>query len=157
MSESVKGLESLLKKLNKLGGNAEEVLYRSLQKQGEMVKGEAKMLCPIDTGDLRKSINKKAKKSDGKLEIKIYTNSDHAAYVEFGTGKVGERTNRNDKVNVSYKQDKWLANIPDVGPRWTEGQPAQPYLYPALKNNESKIIDNIKEDVKKAIREVARR
>ena len=73
-----------------------------------------------------------------------------------GTGKVGERTNKNTDLNVSYKQDKWKVNIPDVGVRWIEGQPAQPYLYPALKNNEDKIIDNIKEDLKKAIREVSK-
>ena len=82
---------------------------------------------------------------------------EHAPYVEFGTGKVGERTNTNTNVNVSYKQDKWKVNIPDVGVRWIEGQPAQPFLYPALKNNEDKILKNIKEDVKQAIREVAKK
>lgn len=151
------GIETLLKRLNSLGGNVEETLYKSIQKQGELVKGEAKMLCPVDTGDLRKSIYKKTKRAKGKITGVVYTNSDHAAYVEFGTGKVGERTNKNTNVNVSYKQDKWKANIPDVGVRWTEGQPAQPYLYPALKNNEDKILKNIKEDVKQAIREVAKK
>lgn len=154
---SVKGIETLLKKLNKLGGNVEETLYKSIQKQGELVKGEAKLLCPVDTGDLRKSIYKKTKREKGKIVATVSTNSDHAAYVEFGTGKVGERTNKNTKVNVSYKQDKWLANIPDVGLRWIEGQAAQPYLYPALKNNEEKILENIKADIKQAIREVAKK
>lgn len=157
MSKSVVGLDSLLKKLNKLGGNVEETLYKSIQKQGEFVKGEAKLLCPVDTGDLRQSIKKQTKRYKGKIVSKIYTNSDHATYVEFGTGKVGEMTNKNTKVNVSYKQDKWLANIPDVGPRWVEGQPAQPYLYPALKNNEEKIIESIKEDIKEAIKEVSKK
>lgn len=154
---SVKGIDKLLKKLDKLGGNTEEVLFKSLQKQGELVKGEAKTLCPVDTGDLRDSIRRSTKRYRGKIVAKVYTNSDHAAYVEFGTGKAGERTNKNNNVNVSYKQDKWLANIPDVGPRWIEGQPAQPYLYPALKNNEDKVLENVKEDLKKAIREVAKR
>lgn len=157
MGKSVVGLDSLLKKLDKLGGNVEETLFNSMQNQGELVKGEAKMLCPVDTGDLRKSIYKKTKRAKGKIISTIYTNSDHAAYVEFGTGRVGERTNKNTNVSINYKQDKWLANIPDVGPRWIEGQPAQPYLYPALKNNEEKIIENIKEDVRKAIREVAKK
>ena len=157
MGKGVVGLNSLLKKLSKLGGNVEEVLYESMQKQGELVKGDAKDLCPVDTGDLRSSIKRETKRYKGKIVARIHTNSDHAAYVEFGTGKVGERTNKNTKVNVSYKQDKWLANIPDVGPRWIEGQSAQPYLYPALKNNEERIIENIKEDVSKAIREVAKK
>lgn len=157
MGKSVVGLDSILKKLNKLGGNVEEVLYKSMQKQGELVKGDAKELCPVDTGDLRQSIKRQNKRYKGKIVSKIYTNSEYAAYVEFGTGKVGERTNTNTKVNVSYKQDKWLVNIPDVGPRWIEGQPSQPYLYPALKNNEEEIIDNIKEDIREAIREVSKK
>ncbi|AYE35692.1 HK97-gp10 family putative phage morphogenesis protein [Clostridium septicum] len=157
MSRSVVGLDNLLKKLNKLGGNVEETLYKSMQRQGELVKGDAKDLCPVDTGDLRQSIKSETKNYKNKITTRVYTNSDHAAYVEFGTGKVGERTNKNNKVNVSYKQDKWLANIPDVGVRWVEGQPAQPYLYPALKNNEKIVVENIKEDVKKEIERILRR
>ena len=154
MGKSIVGLESLLRKLNKLGGNIDEVLTQSIGQQTKLVQGDAKDLCPVDLGDLRNSIKGNVKKYKGRIVGVVSTNSDHAAYVEFGTGKVGERTNKNTKVSVSYKQDKWLVNIPDVGPRWIEGQPAQPYLYPALKNNEERIIENIKEDVRKAIREV---
>lgn len=157
MNKNVVGLESLLNKLNKLGGNVEETLYNSIAKQTKFIQGEAKELCPVDTGDLRNSIKANTIKNKNEIVGTVSTNSDHAAFVEFGTGKVGERTNTNTKVNVSYKQDKWLANIPDVGPRWIEGQPAQPYLYPALKNNEDKILENIKDDIKKAIKEVAKK
>ncbi|MGL5086172.1 MAG: HK97-gp10 family putative phage morphogenesis protein [Clostridium sp.] len=151
----VKGLESLLKKLSKLGGDVEEVMFKSMQKQSEIVKGEAKLLCPVDSGDLRQSIYSKVKRTDGKVIGVIYTNSDHAAYVEFGTGKVGESTNKNTEVSVSYKQEKWLVNIPGIGVRFTAGQPAQPYMYPALRNNREKIIENIKDDLRAAIRKVA--
>ena len=154
---SIIGVETLLKRLNSLGGNVEETLYNSMVKQTKFVQGEAKELCPVDTGDLRESIKDNTRKYKNKIVGSIYTNSDHAAYVEFGTGKVGERTNTNTKVNVSYKQEKWKVNIPDVGVRWIEGQPAQPYLYPALKNNEEKILENIKADVKQAIKEVAKK
>lgn len=157
MNKNVVGLESLLNKLNKLGGNVEETLYNSISKQTKFIQGEAKELCPVDTGNLRNSIKANTIKNKNEIVGTVSTNSDHAAFVEFGTGKVGERTNTNTKVNVSYKQDKWLANIPDVGPRWIEGQPAQPYFYPALKNNEDKILENIKDDIKKAIKEVAKK
>lgn len=159
MSKGVVGLDSLLKKLDKLGGNIEEVLYKSMQKQGELVKGDAKELCPVgDTGGLRQSIHKQSKRYKGKIVSEVYTNNEYAAYVEFGTGRKGETTPAVDKYpgELHYKQDKWKVNIPDVGVRWIEGQPAQPYLYPALKNNEEKVIENIKEDVKKAIKEVAK-
>lgn len=157
MNKNVVGLESLLNKLNKLGGNVEETLYNSISKQTKFIQGEAKELCPVDTGDLRNSIKANTIKNKNEIVGKVHTNMRHSLYVEFGTGKVGEKTNTNTKVNVSYKQDKWLANIPDVGPRWIEGQPAQPYLYPALKNNEDKILENIKDDIKKAIKEVAKK
>ena len=160
MGKSVVGLDSLLKKLDKLGGNVDEVLYKSMQQQGELVKGDAKDLCPIgDTGDLRQSIHRQTKRYKGKIVSKVYTNNEYAGYVEFGTGKKGETTPAVDKYPgpLSYKQDKWKVNIPDVGVRWIEGQPAQPYLYPALKNNEEKVIENIKEDVKKAIKELAKK
>lgn len=159
MSKSVVGLDSLLKKLDKLGGNVDEVLYKSMQQQGELVKGDAKDLCLVDLGDLRNSIKSRTSKEKGRVISEISTNNDHAAYVEFGTGKKGETTPAVDKYPgpLSYKQDKWKVNIPDVGVRWIEGQPAQPYLYPALKNNEEKVIENIKEDVKKAIKEVAKK
>lgn len=159
MAKSVVGLESLLKKLDKLGGNIEETLKLSMQKQGELVKGDAKDLAPVDIGDLRQSINRKTTISKGNITSTIYTNSDHAAYVEFGTGTVGQNTQVANKYPgpLAYKQDKWKVNIPGVGPRWIAGQPAQPYLYPALKNNEGRIIENIKDDVKKAIRSVAKK
>lgn len=75
----VQGLDSLLKKLSKLGGDVEEVMFKSMQKQSEIVKGEAKLLCPVDSGDLRQSIYSKVKRTDGKVIGVIYTNSDHAA------------------------------------------------------------------------------
>lgn len=141
---SITGVESLLRKLDKLGGNSEVVLYKSLQKQGELVKGEAKTLCPAKSGDLRKSIRKSTKRYKGKIVARVYTNSDHATYVEFGTGMRGETSNMNTNVEVAYKQD------------WS-GMEAQPYLYPALKNNKDRVMENIKEDLKKSIREVVRR
>lgn len=157
MAKSGMDITKLLKKFSKLGGDIDEVLFKSLQKQGQLVKNDAQDLCPVDIGDLKQSIRRSTKRYKGKIVSKIYTNSDHAAYVEFGTGQVGQNTAVASKYpgTLAYKQDKWLANIPDVGLRYVAGQPAQPYLYPALKNNKDRIMENIKTDIKKAIKEVA--
>ncbi|MBY0754538.1 HK97 gp10 family phage protein [Clostridium sardiniense] len=144
---TIKGLDSLLRKLDKLGGNVEDSVKKSMQKNINLVKDEAKLLCPVATeggGYLRDRIKKSTVFRKGKVRGIVYTNVEYAAYVEFGTGKRGEASNTNTEVNVSYKSD------------W-EGMQAQPYLYPALKNNKVKILENIKADIKKAIREVARR
>lgn len=151
----IEGLDSLLRKLDSLGGNVDKTMYQSVSKQGLFVQGEAKDLCPVDTGDLKQLIQCNTVQANSKVISIISTNSDHAPYVEFGTGKVGENTNT--YPGISFKQDKWKVNIPDVGVRWVEGQPAQPYLYPALKSNEETVVNNIKKDVKKAIKEVSKK
>lgn len=157
-SINVSGFDSILKKLDSLGVNLEDVTVNSVKKETKMVKGDAQDLVSVDIGDLKKSITDKVEVTDEGVTGTVSTNSDHAAYVEFGTGKTGETTPVEDKYPgaLSYKQDKWLVNIPDVGPRWIEGQMAQPYLYPALKNNKDKILDNMKKDLNETIRRVAK-
>ncbi len=156
---SINGIDSLMKKLNALGGNVNKVLEISISKQIKLIQGEAKDLCPVDTGDLRKSIFTDVNVSSSKVTGKVFTNNEYAGYVEFGTGRVGETTPVADKYpgELAYKQDKWLANIPDVGLRYVAGQPAQPYMYPAIKNNEDKVLGNIKLDLKEAIEKVVKK
>ena len=155
---SINGVDSLIKKLNAIGGNANKVLETSIAKQTKLVQGEAKDLCPVHSGDLRKNIFTDVKSENEKITGKVFTNIEYAPYVEFGTGKKGEASS-GDKYPgpLSYKQDKWKVNIPDVGVRWIEGQPAQPFLYPALKNNEDLIKKNIKEDIKKEIERLCKK
>lgn len=156
---SINGIDSLMKKLNALGGNVNKVLEISISKQTKLIQGEAKDLCPVDTGDLRKSIFTDVNVSSSKVTGKVFTNNEYAGYVEFGTGRIGETTPVADKYpgELAYKQDKWLANIPDVGLRYVAGQPAQPYMYPAIKNNEDKVLRNIKLDLKEAIEKVVKK
>ena len=157
MSEIV-GIKSLISKLSSL--DLESAVEQTIRKNiKETVQAQAKELCPVDTGDLRGSIKEEVKVSGSEVTGVVSTNSDHATYIEFGTGKVGENTPVADKYpgDLAYKQDKWKGNIPDVGWRWIAGQPAQPYLYPALKNNEDKIIENICSDLKAEIRKVSKK
>lgn len=156
---NIKGIDALVKKLNTLGGNADKVLEKSIGVQSKLVQGEAKDLCPVDTGGLQQRIFTDVKVVPGKVTGRVFTNVEYASYVEFGTGKVGEATPVANKYpgELAYKQDKWLANIPDVGLRYVSGQPAQPYMYPAIKNNEDKVLGNIKLDLKEAIEKVVKK
>lgn len=147
MSENIKGLSSLLQKLNRLGGNSLTTLEKSMSKNIKLIQGEAKELCPVDTGDLRNSINTKVEVTGTTVKGIIYTNSDHAPYQEFGTGQRGAESQsppKADDVELSYRED-WI------------GIPAQPFLYPALKNNEDKVKELIGKDIKKTISEVAKK
>jgi HK97 gp10 family phage protein len=156
---SIKNIDKLLKKLDSLNINSKQELKKSMERNIKMVQGEAKLLCPVDNGDLMNSIITSVKETSRGITATVSTNYETAPYVEFGTGRKGETTSVSDKYPgpLSYKQDKWKVNIPDVGVRWIEGQPAQPYLYPALKNNEELVKKNIASDLEKKIREVAGR
>jgi len=103
---SINGVDSLMKKLNALGGNANKVLETSIAKQTKLVQGEAKDLCPVDSGDLQQRIYTDVKSQQSKVIGKVFTNVEYAAYVEFGTGKKGEESG-GDKYPgpLSYKQD----------------------------------------------------
>jgi len=155
-SGSIKNIDKLLKKLDSLNINSKQELKQSMGRNIKMVQGEAKLLCPVDNGDLMNSITTNVKETSRGIIATASTNYETAPYVEFGTGRKGEESG-GDKYPgpLSYKQDKWLVDIPDVGYRWIEGQPAQPYLYPALKNNEELVKKNIASDLEKKIREVA--
>ena len=121
---TIKNLDRLQKKLNQL---SEVDLTNIVKKATTFVQGQAKTLAPVDTGELRRSIHTEVKKENKAIVGRVYTNNDHAVYVEFGTGQRGAESPIDRPINVTYKQD------------WA-GMSAQPYLYPALKGSE-KYID----------------
>lgn len=138
----MKGLESLLRKLDQLGGNSQQALKRGIGKATKLVQGDAKLLAPvadIDGGRLENSIQGEVHEEDGQIIGKVSTNVEYAHYVEFGTGQRGEASNYPGDVDLSYRQD------------WA-GMAAQPYLYPAIKQNEKEIKEIIAESVKREIK-----
>ncbi|MFJ7933708.1 HK97-gp10 family putative phage morphogenesis protein [Sporosarcina sp. NPDC096371] len=140
----IKGLNGLMKKLDRLGGNSQKSLKVGIQQATKMAQGEAKGLAPVgDSGMLRNSIKEKVVVKNGKITGIISSNLYYAAYVEFGTGKRGKASPsppKSDK-NVKYRQD------------WA-GMDAQPFLYPALKNNKDKAVGIVKEQLKKDIQKM---
>lgn len=57
-----------------------------LELVGEFVEGAAKLRCPIDTGNLRGSINHKVDKKE--LSVRIGTQVEYAPWIELGTNKM---------------------------------------------------------------------
>lgn len=93
---------------------------RALEKCGLTAEGYAKLLCPVDTGNLRNSITHQVDSAE--LAAYIGSNSEYAAYVELGTGK----------YYPGGRQTPWVYQ--DAKGQWhlTYGQRAQPYLKPAV-------------------------
>jgi len=155
----MEGLEELFRKLDSIV-EIKPDLMRVMDKAGEFIRDDARYLVPVDNGDLWKSIQHTTKDTGTSIETRVHTNSDHAAFVEFGTGPVGAANHEGISPNVTpqYQKEKWLGVIPflktenDSGIRYIAGQRAQPYLYPALKDNEEQLREYLKEEAAKAIR-----
>lgn len=98
----------------------EAACQRALEKCGLVGEGHAKMLCPVDTGNLRNSITHMV--NDGEKVAYIGTNSEYAVYVECGTG-------------VYYpggRQTPWMYQDENGDLHLTHGQRAKPYIKPAV-------------------------
>lgn len=134
----IKGLDSLTHKLKNI--SQMEKVKETMNTAVLLVHGQAKALAPVQTGNLAGSIHPKVLTLDKIVIGKVYTNLSYAPYVEFGTGSKGSGTYPNKKANLTYRMSPWVYT-PDGGETffYTEGQVAQPYMYPALKQNEKKI------------------
>lgn len=171
---SVERFDSLLAKFEKLPDLPVDALYNSVAQQIERVKAEAKIMCVVSDGELRNSIHSVVEKTNGSIFGICYTNKSYAPYVEFGTGPVGEKNHNgiSPTVNPVYSQSPWWIHESQIGKeiaeryRWKSidtkdgvfylchGQPARPFLYPALKNLEQSITSKIGSDLKEEMKKI---
>ena len=106
----------------------------------------------------------------------VYTNKKYGPYVELGTGPRGEADHAgiSPLVTPAYSQSPWWIHESQIDAKIAEkyhwfyidtpegrfyqcsGQPAQPFLYPALKNNEERVTRNIANYVAREIRKVCK-
>lgn len=133
MSIEIKGLEALLDELDNIA--SPEATTKALQKACALVEGAARRKAPKGDGALRRSITSKVENNEGI----IFTPLEYAPYVEYGTGLFAENGGRQD-VPWSYQDDKgeWHS---------TSGMKPQPYMRPALYENQQAILNIIKEGI----------
>ena len=99
----------------------QEATERALEKCGLVAEGYAKKLCPVDTGNLRNSITHEVSENSAY----IGTNSEYAPYVELGTGM----------YYPGGRPTPWEYQDANGNWHWTKGNPARPYLKPAVADN----------------------
>lgn len=170
---AVNGVQSLMRKFNELG-SMEPIVKKAVKKQAEVVRGVAVKLCPSNHGELRGSIYTKVEQDAEATIGSVYTTKSYAPYVEFGTGPAGQANHAgiSPNVNVVYRQDSWWFQGDKVDPsdaekyHWpqsdngeqtfyfTNGQPAQPFMYPALKSMEKRVVAGIAADLQAGIQKV---
>lgn len=139
----VEGLDELIKKLESVRSDSNSVVERGLLKAAHKVRNKAVLLCPVGQyhgGNLRDSIQVERV---APLMVSVGTNLEYAACVEYGTGTQGDPTvPHTDKKHWSYMgtDGKWYTS---------HGQPAQPFLRPAI--DEEEIVSTVADEVKGAL------
>ena len=113
-----------------------EAVQRTLERVGEQAEGYAKDLAPVDTGQLRNSISHAVDESEPAAYIG--TNLEYAPYVELGTGQ----------YNPQGRPTPWVYQDAKGDWHWTKGNPAQPFLKPAVKDHAQTYRNIIEDELK---------
>ena len=113
-------------------------VLRALERCGSQAEGYAKDLAPVDTGNLRNSISHKV--DDGEPAVYIGSNTSYAPYVELATGIYAE----------GGRPTPWVYQDDNGNWHWTRGNPAQPFLAPAVKNHAQTYSNIIKDELENA-------
>lgn len=125
LDKAIKEIELLKKKIEE----RKKVLLEKLCERGAEIAREE---CPVDTGDLRSSIQHMVEDIAGM----VVATSGHAAYVEFGTGVVGSGSPHPTMpwaydVNAHGFDGWWYMKNDEL--HWTAGMPARPFMYNTAK------------------------
>ena len=101
--------------------------FRALEKCGLVAENYAKRNLTenksVDTGNLRNSISPVV--DNAELAAYVGTNTSYAIYVEMGTGIYTE----------GGRPTPWVYQDDNGNWHWTRGNPAKPFLAPAVKNH----------------------
>lgn len=148
MKIEVKGLDRLIKGFETAGSaqKVNAVVDKALEKVALKIQAQAKEDCPADTGKLRGSISvEKIPKG-----YAVGTNVEYGAYVEFGTGTLGD-------PSVPHTTRKyWRYKDKNGNWRTTHGMAPRPFLLPAFNRYKDKIPAAIKVNLSNALKEAIR-
>lgn len=115
-----------------------EAVQRALERVGEQAEGYAKDLAPVDTGQLRNSISHVV--DDGENVVYIGTPLEYGAYVELGTGIYAE--------GGGGRPTPWVYQDAKGNWHYTRGNPAQPFLKPAVADHAQTYRNIIEDELK---------
>lgn len=166
---SVSGLGELNVQLDKISASVSDPAY--VVQAATFVRSAAALLAPVHDGYLRQSIDWDVEVNGSQINGAVFTDLEYAPYVELGTGPKGAMNHEGISPNVTpvYSVEPWWIHESQIDPgigefyHWphidTEagrfykcsGQAAQPFLYPALKDNEQTVLDILKRGIRKAM------
>lgn len=156
------GADKLCVQLDSIVEKASNAEY--VKEAGQYVRSAAVLGTPAVSGYLRQNIFQDFETGRFTVTSQVYTDVTYAPYVELGTGPKGELNHSgiSPEIEPVYKTKPWWIHESQID-IWTaemyhwpyidtpegrfykcSGQPARPFLYPALKDNESTILDIMK-------------
>lgn len=65
--------------------------FQAMEKACLLVEGDAKRICPVDTGRLRASLSHEIEKKGDETVGRVGTNVEYGVYVEYGTSKMSAK------------------------------------------------------------------
>ncbi|NNV07498.1 hypothetical protein ETC03_14195 [Geobacillus sp. MMMUD3] len=128
MGFKLEGMQELLKKLETLGNEAEQVKQEALMAGAKVVQEAASQKAPRDTGKLAESIVISDIKEDGTVDIGPDRDRFYGLFVEFGR-KAGEKKGR---------------KYPKSSPH--------PFLQPAFEENIDRVQDEMADVIRRELR-----
>lgn len=159
---SVKGIENLKKQLehykNKILQQKVDLLAKTLAEKGvDIAQVNVARLDAIFTGELITSIHTQyGGSTKGTAVFYVVADSQHAIYVEMGTGIIGAQKPYPGKLPAMYAQGKTIHYTDDGRYGWfyqdangdwwfTEGMPSRPFLYETSIELMEKVVETAKE------------
>lgn len=109
---------------------------RALERCGMEAEGYAKDLVPVDTGRLRNGITHAV--AENEMAAYVGTNTSYAPYVELGTGKYTD----------GGRPTPWVYQDDNGNWHWTAGNPAHPFLKPAVAEHPQTYRNIIEDELK---------
>ena len=130
----LRNLDQVLRRVERLGAQAAEANALAIGWAGEEVRGAAKQLAPVDTGELGRNITANSTRQGEVTTAEVISGAAHSIYVEFGTGQRGD-------PSVAHRAD------------WA-GVPARPYMRRALQQNTQRLRDAYAKRLRLAVRKL---
>lgn len=146
-------------------------LARGVREAISFVQANAKENCPVNDGELRGSIYVEVEENGDTITGTCFTNKEYGVFVEFGTGPKGQADHDgvSPDIAVAYSQSPWWIHESQIDKATAEkyhffaiktkdgifyqcaGQAAQPFLYPALKDNKDEIVAIVARNIRSQI------
>jgi HK97 gp10 family phage protein len=111
MAIEIKGLDSLMHKLDRMGGNVLDALGKAVKVTTEIAKGDAEYNAPVDTGMLRQSLSHGTDVvySEDSVVGTVGTSAYYAEFVELGTVNMAARPYMMPALNANKSTFEQLA------------------------------------------------